>query len=428
MTKLDRREFGRLIGASTLASTLGAPFVHAQAAAKGRVVIVGGGAGGATCAVALKKAAPELNVTLIEMQPRYTSCFYSNLYFGGFRTLESLTHTYEGIRKLGIRVVQDQATAVDHAAKSVTVKGGGKHAYDRLVLAPGIDLIYESVPGYSAEAANILPHAWKAGAQTRLLKRQIEAMKDGGVVVMVAPDNPYRCPPGPYERVSMIAHFLKTKKPKSKLVLLDPKKAFSKQPVFTEGWDKHYKGLIDVKLSTEIDNHAVAKLDVKTREIETKAGFKIKADVANIVPNQKAGEIAFKAGCNEGNWCPVNPESFESRKQAGIYVLGDASVAAEMPKSAFSANSQAKVVANILAGDLAAKQKFPARYRNTCWSLIAPNDSVKIGANYKAEGGKLAPEGSFVSQRGEADTVRAANYQESVGWYSGITAEMFNKA
>jgi NADPH-dependent 2,4-dienoyl-CoA reductase/sulfur reductase-like enzyme len=443
--ELTRRTFTRLIGvagATGVAGSLGAlealaqatpapgaaPAAAAKAAAKAKVVIIGGGAGGASCAVALKKAAPELDVTLVEVNPTYTSCFYSNLYFGGFRTLPSLTHNYDGVRKLGVRMARATATGVDHSKKSVALSGGGRLAYDRLVLAPGIDFIWESVPGYSQAVASTIPHAWKAGPQTRLLKSQIEAMKDGGTVVMVAPDNPYRCPPGPYERASMIAWFLKTRKPKSKLVLLDPKKSFSKQAVFVEGWAKHYPGLIDLKLSTEIDNHAVARLDPKTRQIETKAGFKVKADVANVVPNQKAGEIAFKAGCTEGNWCPVNPETFESRKVPGIYVLGDAAVAAEMPKSAFSANSQAKVVAGLLAAELAQKPKFPPRFRNTCWSLIAKDDSIKIGANYSPKEGKLAPEGSFVSQPGEAASVRAQNYQESEGWYSGITADMFNKA
>jgi NADPH-dependent 2,4-dienoyl-CoA reductase/sulfur reductase-like enzyme len=422
----SRREFSRLLGASALASTLGAPYVGAQAKAK--VVLVGGGAGGASCAVALKKAAPELDVTLVEVQPTYMSCFFSNLYLGGVRTPESLTHNYDGLKKLGITIVQDWADAVDTKGKSVTLKGGQKLAYDRLVLSPGIDLIYESIPGYSLEASETLPHAWKAGVQTQILRRQLVEMKDGGTVVMVAPDNPYRCPPGPYERASMIAHYLKSNKPKSKLIVLDPKKAFSKQPVFLEGFEKHYKNILDMKLSNDIDSFAVTKLDAKTKEIETKSGFKVKADVANIVPNQRAGAIAFKAGVNEGNWVPVDPETFKAKKAADVFVLGDATIAAEMPKSAFSANSQAKVAANVIASELAGKQKFPARFRNTCWSLIAPNDTVKVGANYKPAEGKLAPEASFVSQKGEAATVREANFKESLDWYASITGEMFNKS
>ena len=188
-----------------------------------------------------------------------------------------------------------------------------------------------------------MPHAWLAGAQTELLKKKLEAMRDGGVVVMAAPNNPYRCPPGPYERACMIAHYLKTQKPKSKLIIFDPKKSFSKQPVFTEAFETYYKDIIELNLTTEIDDFTVVRVDPNTGEVFTKAGRKEKADVANIVPNQRAGEIAHKAGCAEGDWCPVNFENFTAVKVPGIYVLGDAAIANEMPKSAFSANSQAKV-------------------------------------------------------------------------------------
>jgi hypothetical protein len=225
----------------------------------------------------------------------------------------------------------------------------------------------------------------------------------------------------------MIAHYLKTKKPKSKLVILDPKKAFSKQPVFTEAFDKYYKGIIELNLTTEIDDYAVVSVDPKTKEIVTKAGKKVKADVANIIPQQRAGEIAVKAGCAEGDWCPINPENFTAKKVQNVYVLGDASVAATMPKSAFSANSQAKVVAADILAELARKERFPARYRNTCWSLLAPDDDVKVGGNYAAGEGRLAESQGFVSQRGEPADVRKQNYIESIGWYSGITADMFAK-
>jgi len=253
-------------------------------------------------------------------------------------------------------------------------------------------------------------------------------MKDGGTVAMVMPNNPFRCPPGPYERACMIAHYLKTRKPKSKLVIVDPKKAFSKQPVFIETFDRYYKDIIELNLTTDIDDFSVVSLDAKTKEITTKAGKKVKADVANIIPQQRAGEIAVKAGCTEGDWCPVNPDNFASKKVKDVYVLGDASIAVEMPKSAFSANSQAKVVVNDILADLAKKEKFPARYRNTCWSLVAPDDCVKVGASYAPKDGKLDPSGSFVSQKGEDAGLRKQNYAESVGWYSGITADMFAKA
>ncbi|KAB2919292.1 MAG: FAD-dependent oxidoreductase [Hyphomicrobiaceae bacterium] len=429
MKDLNRREFGKLIGVAGAASvplTGFGNFAIAQAAAK--VVIIGGGAGGATVAHYLKKGSPKLDVTLVEPGKQYTTCFFSNLYLGGFRTYDSLVHRYDDLAKLGVKMVHELATGIDTAKKTVKLSGGRTLAYDNLVLSPGIDFKWESVPGYSAEAAEKMPHAYKAGPQTQLLKKQLEAMPDGGVVVMVNPPGPYRCPPGPYERMCMIAHHIKTKKPKSKLVVLDPKKdIISKGPVFKEAFEGIYKNIIEINLSTEIDSHAIARLDAKTMEIETKAGKKVKAAVANIIPAQKAGEIAAKAGVTEGDWCPVNGEDFSSKKAKDVYVLGDASIAAEMPKSAFSANSQAKVVANAIEAALAGKQKFPARYRNTCWSMLAPNNSVKVGANYTPKEGKLAPADGFVSKPGEDAALRKQTFEESLGWYSGIVSDIFAK-
>lgn len=227
----------------------------------------------------------------------------------------------------------------------------------------------------------------------------------------------------------MIAHYLKTRKPKSKLVILDPKKAFSKQPVFTEAFEKHYAGIVELNLSTEIDDFTVTSLDVKTRELTTKAGKKVKFDAANIIPQQRASEIAVKAGLAKGDYVPINPESFAATEAKDIHVIGDATAmtAAEMPKSAFSANSQGKVVAAAILAELAKQERFPARYRNTCWSLVAPDDCVKIGANYAPKDGKLEASGAFVSQKGEDAATRKQNYEESVAWYAGITADMFAK-
>ncbi len=433
MDGFTRRQIGKMIGAGALTvagSSSLAGFAIAQG--KGKVVIVGGGPGGATVAHQLKKGAPTLDVTLVEIRKEYTTCFYSNLYLGGFRTFDSITHTYEGLKKLGVNVIHDTAVGVDAGKKTVKLQGGKTLNYDKLVLSPGIDLKYESIEGYSPAAADIMPHAWKAGPQTKLLKKQLEAMKDGGTVILAAPDNPYRCPPGPYERTCMIAHYLKTKKPKSKLILLDPKKSFSKQPVFMEAFNKYYKDILQVNLTTDIDNFAVVKVDAKTREIVTKDGTKFKADVANIIPKQKAGKIVFDAGVNEGDWCPVKLDTFESAKVPDIYVLGDASSASEMPKSGFSANSQAKVVATSILAALAGKPAFPPRFRNTCWSLLAPNDSVKVGANYapgEKDGKKmLVAADSFVSKPGEEAKVRADNAKEADGWYSGIVSDTFAKA
>ena len=424
MTTITRRQVGQGLGAAVVGTTAASSFAIAQGAPK--VVIIGGGPGGATVANQLKQGDKNLDVTLIEVSRVYTTCFFSNLYLGGFRSYASLQHNYDGLKKLGVKVVHALATDVDTAKKTVRA-GGRSYPYDRLVVAPGIDIKYGSIEGYSREAAQIMPHAYLPGAQTQLLKRQLDGMRNGGTVVMVAPNNPYRCPPGPYERACMIAHFLKTRKPRSKLVILDPKRAFSKQPVFQEAFGKYYKDIIELNLTNEIDDFAVTKIDVKGRMLTTKQGKSWRADVANVIPQQRAGEIAHKIGLADGDWCPVNAENFTSTRVKEVYVLGDATVAAEMPKSAFSANSQAKVVANDILAALAKKPRFSPNFRNTCWSMVAPNDSVKIGAGYVPKGQKLDPVGPFVSKPGEDAALRKQVYEESLDWYAGIVADTFQK-
>jgi NADPH-dependent 2,4-dienoyl-CoA reductase/sulfur reductase-like enzyme len=427
MTDLDRRKVAKLAGAFGLFGAVGPTLSPAALSqTSGKVVVIGGGAGGATLAHYLKRGERRLDVTLIEASPRYSSSFFSNLYLGDLRTFNSLNHDYMGLQRLGVKIVRDFATDVDSTRRIVRTASGRTFAYDRLALSPGIDIKFDSIAGYSKEVAQHLPHAYTSdGSQKQLLKRQLEAMPDGGVVLMVMPNNPYRCPPGPYERVCMIAHYLKAKKPKSKIIILDPKKNFSKQPVFTEAFDRYYPGLIELNLSDEIDSFAVTRVDAKAREVEIKDGKKWKGDVINVIPQQSAGAIAIKAGCAQGDWCPIKPENFKSAKVENIYVIGDAAIAAEMPKSAFAANNQAKAVAGDMLADLAGKERFPPRYRNTCWSMLAPEDSAKIGANYTPKDGRLDSSGGFVSQPGEDAAVRKQNYAESVAWYASITSEMF---
>ncbi|MBM3613592.1 MAG: NAD(P)/FAD-dependent oxidoreductase, partial [Alphaproteobacteria bacterium] len=287
---LNRRTFlGTTIAAG---GVLAAPALMGQA--KPRVVVIGGGAGGATAARYLAKdAAGALDVTLIEANPTYTTCFFSNLYIGGFRTLESLEHGYGGIAAAGVNVIHDLATGVDRAARTVTLAGGQVVAYDRLVLSPGIDFRDDAVPGWSLEAAEIMPHAYKAGPQTSLLRAQIEAMPQGGLYAMVAPPNPYRCPPGPYERISMVAHVLKQSNPTAKILVLDPKDKFSKQTLFEEGWLRHYDGMIEV-VGPDFGGAAV---EVRPATMEVVIdGTAQKVDVCNVIPAQMAGKIAQIAG------------------------------------------------------------------------------------------------------------------------------------
>jgi len=418
--KLDRRNF---IGSSAaIAAALSAPTV--MASGKPRVVVVGGGAGGATAARYIAKDSKgAIDVTLVEPTRSYYTCFFSNLYIGGFRTLDSIGHSYGNLAtEYGINVVHDWAVGIDRGAKTVTLAGGSTLNYDRLILSPGIDFIDGSVEGWSINAQNKMPHAYKAGSQTELLKAQIEAMPQGGVFAMVAPPNPYRCPPGPYERISMTAHLLKAKNPTAKIIVADPKPKFSKMGLFQEGWGNHYSGMIDWIGSEFGGGNVSVDPDAMTVTID---GEVTKVDACNVIPAMKAGRICEIAGITDGNWAPVSGHTMQSRIDENIHVLGDASAQGDMPKSGYSANSQAKVAAMAVRGALTGSKVFPAKFSNTCWSLIDTNDGVKVGATYEATDEKIAKIDGFVSKTGEAADLRKATYEESIGWYSGITADMF---
>jgi NADPH-dependent 2,4-dienoyl-CoA reductase/sulfur reductase-like enzyme len=423
MTNFTRRQFSGLLGLSAVTAGLNMP-AYAQGA-KPKVVVIGGGAGGATAARYIAKDSKgAIDVVLIEPSKKYYTCFFSNLYLGGYRDYSMIGHDYNGLAtNHGINVVHDWAVSVDGAARMVELGSGAKIGYDRLVISPGIDLKYGSVPGYSIENQDVMPHAYKSGTQVALLKAQVEAMPEGGTFVMVPPPNPYRCPPGPYERISMVAHILKNKNPTAKIIVLDPKEKFSKQALFTEGWERHYPGMVEW-LPASISG-GIANINMDTMEIETDIET-FKADAASVIPAQKAGAICDRAGVSDGDWCPIVPATMQSRADENIHVLGDASVASAMPKSGFSANSQAKVAANAIRGALTGSRVFPARFANTCWSLIDDNDGVKVGANYKAGEDKIEVVDKFISATGEDDELRKTTYEESEAWYSAITADMFS--
>ena len=419
--KLNRRLF---IGSGVAVATLSAPMVNAAGHGKPRVVVVGGGAGGATAARYIAKDSKgEIDVTLIEPTRTYYTCFFSNLYLGGFKQMSDIGHTYGALAsEYGINVVHDWAVGVDRDAKTVTLAGGASVPYDKLILSPGIDFVDGAVPGWDLSSQNAMPHAYKAGSQTQLLKAQLEAMPQGGTFAMVAPPNPYRCPPGPYERISMIAFFLKNNNPTAKILVADPKPKFSKQGLFEEGWDKYYGGMIE-RIGPDFGGENVSvDVDAMTVDID---GEVEKVDVCNVIPAMKAGRIAEIAGVTDGNWAPTNPEDMSTKADADIYVLGDAAQQGDMPKSGFSANSQAKVCANAVRGALTGSRVFPAKFSNTCWSLVSENDGIKVGANYEPADGKISNTGGFVSQTGEDAALRQATYEESEGWYAGITADMF---
>ncbi len=416
----NRRIF--LGSAAVTAGLLAAPMVRAQG--EPRVVVVGGGAGGATAARYIAKDSQgAIDVTLVEPTRTYYTCFFSNLYLGGFRDMQSLGHSYGTLAaEYGINVVHDWAVGVDRDAKTVTLAGGSSLPYDRLILSPGIDFVDGAVEGWDLSSQNAMPHAYKGGSQTELLKAQIMAMPQGGTYAMVAPPNPYRCPPGPYERISMVAHTLKEVNPTAKILIADPKEKFSKQGLFEEGWNDHYAGMIE-RVGPDFGGaDVVVDPAAMTLSID---GDVNNVDVCNVIPAMKAGRIAEIAGITEGNWAPVNAVDMSSKMDESIHVLGDAAAQGDMPKSGFSANSQAKVCANAVRGALTGSTVFPARFANTCWSLIDTEDGVKVGATYEATEEKIAKVDGFVSQTGESDELRAATYQESVGWYDGIVADMF---
>nr|WP_309501988.1 FCSD flavin-binding domain-containing protein [uncultured Roseovarius sp.] len=417
----NRRTF--LGGSVAAAAALKSPSLLAAGHEKPRVVVIGGGPGGATAARYIAKDSEgKIDVTLVEPSRTYFTCFFSNLYLGGFKEMDELAHTYGALAMGGVNVVHDWAIDVNAEASNVTLAGGDVLPYDKLIISPGIDFIDDSVPGWSIAAQNAMPHAYKAGSQTELLKAQIMAMREGGTFAMVAPPNPFRCPPGPYERVSMVAHTLKKTNPTAKIIIADPKEKFSKMALFQEGWADHYAGMIDW-IGPEFGGGNVS-VDPRAMTV-TIDGEVTQVDVCNVIPAQKAGRIAEIAGVTDGNWAPVNPTDMSSRANPDIYVLGDSAQQGDMPKSGFSANSQAKVCANAVRGALTGSRVFPAKYSNTCWSLIDTNDGVKVGATYEPTEEKIAKVDGFISQTGEDDATRRVTYEESVGWYSGITADIF---
>jgi NADPH-dependent 2,4-dienoyl-CoA reductase/sulfur reductase-like enzyme len=421
--KLNRRLF--LGSGAAAAVALSAPALLAQGSGKPRVIVIGGGAGGATAARYIAKDSDGgVDVTLIEPTRTYYTCFFSNLYLGGIKQIDDLGHTYGTLAaRHGINVVHDWAVDVDRAAKTVSLAGGATLPYDKLILSPGIDFVDGAVDGWDLSAQNAMPHAYKGGSQTELLRAKIAAMPEGGTFAMVAPPNPYRCPPGPYERVSMVAHSLKASNPTAKIIVADPKPAFSKMALFQEGWADHYAGMIDW-IGPDFGGGNVS-VDPTAMTV-TIDGEVTQVDACNVIPAMKAGRIADMAGVTDGNWAPVNAADMSTRADPDVYVLGDASSQGDMPKSGYSANSQAKVCANAVRGALTGSRVFPAKFSNTCWSLIDTNDGVKVGATYEATDEKIAKVDGFISSTGESAELRKATYEESEGWYTGITTDMFS--
>ncbi len=386
----------------------------------GRVVVVGGGFGGATAARYLRLWGGNVDVTLVERNPAFVSCPLSNLVVGGYRQIGDVTRGYEGLKAAGVKLVQGEAAAVDLGAKKLRLAGGGELPYDRLVLAPGIDFMLDEVGGLEAElAAGRVTHAWKAGPQTVALRRQLEAMADGGVVAITIPRAPYRCPPGPYERACMIAAYLKAAKPKSKLLVLDANPEIqSKKALFEKAFQQHYAGLVDYRPNAELKevSGTLAKLEFED----------VKADVLNVIPPQRAGDLARSAGLAtiNGRWVGVDWLTMEASRAPGVHVLGDAVFpAAQMPKSGHMANQHAKLVAAAVIQQLKGEPVNPSPVlANTCYSFVTAAEAVHVATVHQYD----AAEKTFKTVPGSGGLSAAASPMEgryALGWAENIWAD-----
>ena len=427
--KIDRRTFVKATGALAAVSITGAPNLAFGAGKK--VVVVGGGTGGATAAKYIKMADASIDVTIVEPNENYVTCYFSNEVLGGERTMESITVAYDGLKARGITFVKDSATGIDAEKKVVKTAGGKDLPFDRCVVAPGVSFVYDKIEGYTEEVSETIPHAWKAGPQTVTLRKQLEAMPDGGTVVVTAPPAPFRCPPGPYERASLIAQYLKHNKPKSKVIILDSSTKFSKEGLFKQAWTKFYgygtpDSIIDWRPGPDA---AVVKVNPAGMTVETSFGDEIKADVINIIPPQVAGKIAKDSGLtDEKGWCPVDGKTFESSIAKGVHVIGDACIAGAMPKSGYSANSQGKVAAAAVVAMLAGKEPGVPSYLNTCYSIPAEKWGISVAAVYKlGEDGKIAsvPGSGGVTPMDAPDWAHAREVEYAYSWYANIVKDCF---
>ena len=433
MSKFSRRDFikaGAAAGAASVAAGF-TPFAIGGAHGAKKVVIVGGGMGGATAAKYIRMMDDSIDVTLIEANKDYYTCFLSNEVIGGDRDISTIKVGYSGLKGHGVKVVNDMVTSIDPSGQMIKTKGGQSYKYDRCIVSPGVDFKFETIEGYDASVAESTPHAWKAGSQTITLRKQLEAMPDGGTVIIAPPPNPFRCPPGPGERISQMAHYLKNNKPKSKILAFDPKGGFSKKGLFVGGWARHYGfnaesmsgGLIDYTLKD-----GVVAYDAATKTVTTQSGAKVKGDVVNIIPAQKAGMIAASSGLTDDKgWCPIDGKTFESTIHKNIHVVGDSAVASPLPKSGYAASSEGKVAAAAVVALLNGKEAPHPAYVNTCYSIIAPNDGISVAMVYDYQDGKIVKvKGSGGLTPSEFNPkLRAREQQYAYSWFENIKADTF---
>ena len=430
MSQFTRRNFLKVTGVAAAATTALGYSSFAIGGARKKVVVVGGGIGGATAAKYIKMMDSSIDVTLIEANKVYHTCFMSNEVLAGERAISSIRFNYNGLKKHGVKVVHDWVTSIDPDKRVVKTKGGHRFGYDRCIVSPGIDFRWDTIDGYDAKVAEKIPHAWKAGSQTVILRKQLEAMRDGGTVIIAPPPNPFRCPPGPYERASLIAAYLKKHKPKSKIIILDPKDKFSKFGLFTGGWKRHYGYGTDNSMIEWISGSKggkVESVDPATMTVQADVEA-FKGDVINIIPAQKAGKIAFATGLtNDKGWCPIDGKTFESTIHKNIHVIGDSSVASPLPKSGYAANSEAKVAAAAVVALLNGGSAPQPSWVNTCYSIIHPGEGISVAMVYAYKDGKIVKvKGSGGLTPSEFDAeMRAREEQYAHSWFKNITADVF---
>ncbi|MFV9614626.1 MAG: FCSD flavin-binding domain-containing protein [Gammaproteobacteria bacterium] len=425
MSQFSRRKFlKRMAGSSALLSAP-ALLTSCSKGARARIVVVGGGFGGSTCARYLQRFDSSLNITLIEPSRQFITCPFSNMVISGMQTMDSISRGYTAQTNRGIDVLHTRVRAIDASVRMVALDSGDVLQYDKLVLSPGIDFKWCEVDGMEESDAETIPHAWKAGAQTILLRNQLSAMDDGGVVIVAPPVNPFRCPPGPYERVSLIAHYLKQHKPKSKILVLDAKDTFSKQALFMQGWEELYPGMIEWVSGSK--GGRVDEIDVAKRTLYTESGDRHRGDVVNFIPPQKAGVIAENTRLtNDDGWCVVNQRTFESKEHEHIHIIGDASVAGKMPKAGFAANSQGKVCAAAIVSSLREVAMPDPSYVNTCYSLLSPDYGISVAAVYRYSKSKgIYKTGGGVSPLDADAAYRLQEARFAKGWYDSITMDTF---
>jgi sulfide dehydrogenase [flavocytochrome c] flavoprotein chain len=424
MNRFDRRRFLKATAAGAAGAALaGCATVPEARKPIGRVIVVGGGYGGATVAKYLRMwSEGTIEVFLIERNTEFVSCPISNLVLGGSRAMSDITRSYARLRDYGVQVIRDEVAGIDAARKHVRLRRIEDLPYDRLVVSPGVDFMHDQIQGYDAEAQKTVLHAWKAGPETVALRRQLEEMKDGGTYVLAIPAVPYRCPPGPYERACQVAHYFKQAKPKSKVLILDANPdVTSKGPLFKAAWNDLYKGMIEYR-----GNSAVTAVDAKAMVVKTDFDS-IRGDVLNVVPPQRAGDIARAAGLitATNRWCGVDWLSMESVAAKGVHVLGDATLSAPlMPKSGHMANQHAKLAAAAIVELMNGRQPSPEPLvSNTCYSFVSDKEVIHVASVHRYDAAQktlvaVPGSGGLSSQRSALEGVYAW------GWAQNIWADM----